>query len=133
MITAAAGVLAYFLQKFADRKNQLINTCREEYTKFISAFQDAVEINTPESVVSYHKAKGILFVVASDSVIVAVGNLNQYMAETSPSGSERDIQKVGSLMTTMFRAMRQDCFESTHLADREITNLLPIEGIGKQT
>lgn len=124
LITAAAGVFAYFFQRIADRKNQLINTRRQVYTKFIDALRAVIEESTEENVANYNNAMSTLLVVASDSVIKAVGNLNRYLAEASSSDATKDFRQAGELIANMFREMRQDCFERSHLSDRDVKNIL---------
>ena len=129
LLTAVAGMVTYLFQKKADRKNDLIKLRQQEYRKFIAAFQNNVEKNTPESLGAYHEAMYSLFVVASDPVIRAVGDLNAYLALTSAPSANRDVHKIGDLLADMFREMRKDCFEKSHLQDDEVKNLLPIAGI----
>lgn len=124
LITAAAGVFAYFFQRIADRKNQLINTRREEYTKFISALRAVIEERTTETVYNYNNSLSTLLVVASDPVIRAVGGLNRHLAETTSPGSGREDHEAGQLIANMFREMRGDCFQRTHLSDRDVKNIL---------
>lgn len=129
LITAAAGVFAYFLQRIADRKNQLINTRRQEYTKFIDALRAVLDESTAENVSNYNNSMSTLLVVASDGVIKAVGKLNRYLAETSSSESTRNVHEAGELIAIMFRHMRADCFQRTHLAEQDVKNILSFKEI----
>lgn len=129
LITAVAGVFAYFVQRIADRKNQLIITRRQEYTKFIDALRAVIEERTAENITNYNNSMSTLLVISSDSVVKAVGNLNRYLAETSSPDATKDFRQAGELIANMFREMRQDCFERSHLSDRDVKNILSFKEI----
>lgn len=134
VITASMGILTYLFQKRTDRRNELIKLRQLEYRKYLDAFQTTINENSKESLGDYHKTLLNLFVVASDQVISAVGNLNKYMAETSPgSVKERDILKVGELLAISLKAMRKDCFEKSELMDKDVRNILPYQGMTEST
>lgn len=95
VLTTLAGLMTYVFQKRTDRRNELVKMRQEEYRKFIDAFQTTVNENTEKSLGEYHKSMLKLFVVASDRVITAVGNLNAYMADTSRNRGERNMPEVG--------------------------------------
>lgn len=130
LITAIAGMITYLVQKRADRRGDLVRLRQTAYRDYLEAFQKHVNDHTLDSLGQYHMAALNLFVIASDPVLLAMGNFQKYMAETSPGKSRRrDMAKVGELLAMVLKAMRADCFERSFLSIDQVRNLLPIEGM----
>jgi hypothetical protein len=79
VVTALLGVVAYYVQKKADRKSELLNLRREAYQNFIQAFQLNIEFSTRETLANYHVYLMRLFAIANDDVIRTAGALNRYL------------------------------------------------------
>ena len=133
IFTAIAGIVAYLVQKKADRKNELIKLRQDKYQTLLDSFQNHIANETKESHTQYQKAVLSLFVVASDKVLVAVGNLQSYLADTSTTNQFRDMTKVGELFAVALKEMRKDCFEESNLSNPQMLEILPFEGIQSES
>ena len=125
ILATILGSMTYVWQKSVDRDEALSALRQQEYSYFISAYQNNISMSSPKSLAIYHQAMQRLFVIGSDDVILTVGALNDYLASTSGSESTRSVDEVRQLSVKVYKAMRNDCFEETQLIDNELEKLLP--------
>jgi hypothetical protein len=127
-LTILGGFITYAFQRTKDRREDLIKTRRSEYRKWVQSIYELPHDPDGSNLNRFNQATNDLLLFASDEVMRAVGEFKNYMANTGPGRSERDMREAGRLLAKVMQEMRKDAFEGTKLNGDEIRKILPIEG-----
>ncbi|MCO8144015.1 hypothetical protein NHN26_02135 [Rhodovulum tesquicola] len=123
LIAIFGGALAYWNQKRIDRTAELIAKRRLAYEQYLLAYLRAA---AAEGLQPLTEARMAVVLVASDDVLKAVGDLDDYAKKTSAPNFGRDMALFNSLFAKAVAAMRRDVFEKTKLSIEDLKRALPI-------
>lgn len=125
ILTGLFGVIAYWYQKFVDRKSALIELRRSAYTGYLGALFRQIEKTTPERNLEHNLKLMELSAIASDEVVRCAGKHKQYLMDPEMRNGPIDGKVAHDLVAQTILAMRQDCFEKSSLSIDEIMKITP--------
>ena len=117
------GSIAYVFQKYTDRKSALIELRRTIYREFISLIPQLTDKNK-DTQAKYFKLVAEMNVLATDDVLLAIGEFTKYMAVRSDE--QPDGETVKELIAEIVLRMRKDCFSASKLDIKITKKLLPL-------
>lgn len=124
ILTALAGTWVYGYQKRADRLANLTELRRQKYIEYLSALHKLAFHLNPETVKNFQELGLPLTAIASDSVILKIGEFTNYMHDTTIIPKDSKIFKP--MIANIIIEMRRDCFENSSLTSENLVNLLPL-------
>jgi hypothetical protein len=120
---ATIAVWGYSRQKKVELEKSLVETRRTLYRNFLTSLTFSISDRTPEAHTKYLTASAELNVVATDDVLFAIGEFQQYANRTPIENRDNDTMKA--LIAKIVLRMRKDCFERSKLDINTAKELLP--------
>jgi hypothetical protein len=124
VLTGIFGVIAYWYQKYVDRKSALIELRRATYSKYLALIARHATDKSDKTNIELNQIYLELSVIASDDVVRAIGSFQDLSLgrEIKNPNSAR----IEDRLAATILLMRKDCFEKTNLTAAEITSVTPL-------
>lgn len=123
LFAAFLGIGTYTWQKEKDRNTALRELKQQEYVVFLDdLIAHVYQSDDPALAVKYNQSRQRLNVIASEEVILAVKDVDRFLAWPLPEGkktrSAEQMKELRDLLSELYKAMRVDSFESTILPNQ---------------
>jgi hypothetical protein len=124
VLTGIFGVIAYWYQKYVDRKSALIELRRATYSKYLALIARHATDKSDKTNIELNQIYLELSVIASDDVVRAIGSFHDLSLgrEIKNPNSAR----IEDRLAATILLMRKDCFEKTNLTAAEIISVTPL-------
>ena len=107
-------------------KIKLIEDRRICYQDYLITLQIHLISNDQSSYQDYQKTRVAAFLLASDNVAIAIGKMVSSQNIANKIMTNETMEAALEAYAAMVGAMRDDCFESTHLTTEDILAIMPI-------
>jgi intergrase/recombinase len=131
-VTAIFGILSYRNQKETDRQIELRNRRMKDYDAYLAAYyhyrmwEGVDKDKTDKAALEYQDAYRNLFQVASDRVLIAATDFNEFAWRENTTLTGEDYRnRFKELYATLILEMRRDAFEKTKLPRDLVEERLP--------
>lgn len=124
IVTAIVGILTYWYQKRLDRLATLNELRRQKYTEYLNALHNVAHTDDAENLKIFQTLGLALTAIASDEVILRIGEFTNYMHNTQIIPKDSSIFKPQ--IAKIILAMRRDCFQSSSLRLEDLVSIIPL-------